>query len=142
MDKSVGMWVDHKRAYLVQIVDSEESAKEIRAEHEDIEVPQGKTKSPTGFGLQEFSQEKTIQQRRKAELREYYHRIMAELKSASRIYIFGPGEAKNELVKEMQRTNGIAARIVAVEPADKMTTNQIAAKVRQRFIRKTIPGMM
>ncbi len=142
MDKSVGMWVDHKRAYLVQIVDSEESAKEILATHEDIEVQQGKTKSPTGYGLQEFSQEKTIQHRRQAELRNYYHRIMTELKSASRIYIFGPGEAKNELVKEMQKTNGIAGKIVAVEPADKMTSNQIAAKVRKRFIRKTIPGVM
>ena len=142
MDKSVGMWVDHARAYLVEIIGARETAREIRSEHDEIEVPQGSAMSATGFGPQEFSQERTLQNRRQAELRQYYRRIVTAVKDASRLYIFGPGEAKNELVKEMEKTNGISAKIVAVEPADIMTTNQIAAKVRNRFIRKTIPGMM
>ncbi|MCX6555193.1 MAG: hypothetical protein NTZ12_09310 [Candidatus Aminicenantes bacterium] len=48
--------------------------------------------------------------------------------------IFGPGEAKGELKKRLER-DGLGGRIAAVETVDKMTDRQIAAKVRKRFCR-------
>ena len=44
----------------------------------------------------------------------------------------GPGEAKGELWERLTR-QGLQARIVGVEAADKMTDRQIAALVRERF---------
>ena len=38
--------------------------------------------------------------------------------------------------KEMKKLKDIAAKILAVETADKMTEGQIAAKVREFFIAK------
>jgi hypothetical protein len=46
--------------------------------------------------------------------------------------IFGPGEAKGELTKRLERID-LSGRIVSVETVDKMTERQIAAKVRRYF---------
>jgi hypothetical protein len=54
------------------------------------------------------------------------------MRDAESILIFGPGEAKGELRKRLERNN-LGGRIVAIETVDKMTDRQIAAKVRQHF---------
>jgi hypothetical protein len=54
------------------------------------------------------------------------------IRDAESILIFGHGEAKGELKKRLER-NKLGGRIVGVETMDKMTNNQIAAKVRQYF---------
>jgi hypothetical protein len=48
------------------------------------------------------------------------------------IQIFGPGEAKNELLKRMENDN-LKELIVKIETADSMTDNQVVAKVREHF---------
>jgi hypothetical protein len=48
--------------------------------------------------------------------------------------IFGPGEAKGELKKRLE-SNNLGGRIVGIETVDKMTDRQIAAKVRQYFLK-------
>jgi hypothetical protein len=62
----------------------------------------------------------------------YYDAVIAAMRDAESILIFGPGEAKGELRKRLERNN-LDGRIVAVETVDKMTDRQIAAKVRQHF---------
>jgi hypothetical protein len=47
--------------------------------------------------------------------------------------IFGPGEAKGELVKRLERDE-TAGRIIGLETVDKMTDRQIAERVRQQFL--------
>jgi len=54
------------------------------------------------------------------------------MRDAESILIFGPGEAKGELRKRLEKDN-LGGRIVAIETVDKMTDRQIAAKVRQYF---------
>ena len=62
----------------------------------------------------------------------YYDAVIAAMRDAESILIFGPGEAKGELKKRLERNN-LGGRIVAIETVDKMTDRQIAAKVRQYF---------
>ena len=59
--------------------------------------------------------------------------VIAHLRDAESILIFGPGEAKGEL-ENVLRVRGLSGRIVGIETVDKMTDRQIAAKVRQRFL--------
>jgi hypothetical protein len=54
------------------------------------------------------------------------------MRDAEAILIFGPGEAKGELRKRLERNN-LGGRIVGMETVDKMTDRQIAAKVRRYF---------
>jgi hypothetical protein len=62
----------------------------------------------------------------------YYDAVIASIRDAESILIFGPGEAKGEL-KERLEKSGLAGIIVGVEAADKMTDHQITARVRQHF---------
>lgn len=45
----------------------------------------------------------------------------------------GPGEAKKELEKEIRQAKNLAERLTSVETCDKMTPNQIMARVRSFF---------
>jgi len=48
----------------------------------------------------------------------------------------GPGEAKLELKKEIEKSKALIPKIVGVQTSDKMTNNQIAAKVKSYFGQK------
>jgi hypothetical protein len=65
-------------------------------------------------------------------LNSYYDQVIAVIRDADTIQIFGPGEAKGELEKRLEH-EGIKTKILAIETVDKMTDRQIAAKVRERF---------
>ena len=58
--------------------------------------------------------------------------VIACIRDAESILIFGPGEAKGELKKRLQR-NKLGGCIIAIETIDRMTDRQIAAKVRRYF---------
>ena len=53
---------------------------------------------------------------------------------ADAILILGPGEAKGELADRLQK-EALRGRIVGIETVDKMTDRQVAARVRQRFLK-------
>jgi hypothetical protein len=58
--------------------------------------------------------------------------VIGSIRDAESILIFGPGEAKGELKKRLER-HKLGGRIIGVKTMDKITDNQIAAKVRQYF---------
>jgi hypothetical protein len=76
----------------------------------------------------EHSRQKTL----KGHLNIYYDAVIACIRNAESILIFGPGEAKGELRERLERNN-LGGRVVCIETVDKMTDRQIAAKVRQYF---------
>jgi hypothetical protein len=69
----------------------------------------------------------------------YYDAVIACIRGAESILIFGPGEAKDELKKRLKKIDP-GGCIVSVETIDKMTDHQIAAKVRKHFEEK-LPSM-
>ena len=62
----------------------------------------------------------------------YYDPVIASIRDAESILIFGPGDAKDELKKRLKK-NKLGGRIVGSETVDKMTDRQIASKVRKYF---------
>jgi hypothetical protein len=70
-------------------------------------------------------------------LNSYYDEVIALVRDADSIQIFGPGEAKGELEKRLEH-EGLKAHILTIETTDKMTDHQIAAKVRERFPAKNM----
>ena len=65
-------------------------------------------------------------------LNSYYEAVVAVIRGADTIQIFGPGEAKGELKKRLEH-EGLKGHVLAIETVDKMTDRQIAAKVREHF---------
>jgi hypothetical protein len=66
------------------------------------------------------------------ELNAYYDAVIAAVRDAESLLIFGPGEAKGEFKKRLEK-NKFGGRITAVETVDKMSDRQITAKVREYF---------
>ena len=62
-------------------------------------------------------------------LKKYYNDIASYMKNADYIMLMGPGEARDELRKNLDRRM-MREKILAVEPAEKMTDREVAARVR------------
>lgn len=126
MKKEVGVWIDHREAVIVTVMDEGEEVKRISSDAE----------KHTRFssGSPEGSPEDRRDRRFGEHLHQYYAEIIATIRNADSIFILGPGEAKGELEKQMthDKLNG---RIVAIEAADKLTEPQIVAKIRHHFFR-------
>jgi hypothetical protein len=141
MKKYVGIWLDHREAFVVyflknQPLDNEkqEIIERIESEIERRVRLSGGSRSPkTPYGPQEISVDSKQEDRIKGQLRKYYQEIIKRISDADRILIFGPGEAKTELKKEIEKSRPLASKIKQIETADKMTMKQIAAKARTFF---------
>ena len=66
-------------------------------------------------------------------LANYYDEVISCLRPAEAILLFGPGEAKGELRKRIER-NKLDVRITSCETSDKMTERQISQKVRRHYL--------
>ena len=133
MDKLVGIWIDHEKAVLVTIVNGLTEISQLHADAENNVHTEHGASSASHFGHQEVTPERKIERRHKGHLHHYYQNIIHQISDGKKIFIFGPGEAKTELEKEIKKVHDLAAKIIAVEPADKMSDHQIVAKVRNFF---------
>ena len=133
MRTKVGLWIDHKKAIVVAVTDEGE---EIGLTISKIEKQLRRTGDSPLKGPYEALQVPTDDSGQRAltgHLNIYYDAVIASIRDAESILIFGPGEAKVEL-KERLEGNSLGGRIVGIETVDKMTDRQIAAKVRKHFV--------
>ncbi len=131
--KKLGIWVDHKEAFLVSMQGDQTAVVHIESNADSHFKPSGGWKASGTSVAQAVSKEQTADERLKHQLHQYYQQISAEAGKADRVYICGPGAAKTELDKEMKKEKNMHARIEAVETCDKMTEKQVVAKVKSFF---------
>ena len=127
MKKHTGLWIDHRKAVIVIITDKGEETVEVASDMEKHVRFTGGTASEVG------SAEDMRDRQFGNHLNSYYDRVVAVLRGADSIQIFGPGEAKGELRKRLEH-EGLHGRVLAIEAADKMTDRQIAARVREHDV--------
>jgi hypothetical protein len=130
--KAVGVWIDHRKAVIAVVSDKEE---EIRLIRSNVEKQPGRfagVRSTTHYESQQVSADDSRERQFTGHLNNYYDAVIALLRDAQAIWIFGPGEAKGELKKRIERRKASGC-IAAVETVDKMTNRQIAVKVRDCF---------
>jgi len=125
MHKRVGLWIDRKKAVIVSIADNTEAKRIITSDMENYVLYS--TIVP-GDGSPENIRDRRFWNH----LGEYYDKIIAHIRDATEIQIFGPEIAKYELQKHLER-EGLSQHIVSMEDADKLTDLQIATKVQKRF---------
>lgn len=101
-----------------------------------IRLAGGSRTRNTPYGPQDIAVDSKIEARQKQQLKKFYHRIVELITDTDRILIMGPGEAKLELKKEIETSKALIPKIVGVLTSDKMTNNQIAAKVKSYFCQK------
>lgn len=133
MKKEVGLWLDHREAVIVILTDSGEEIKHIDSDSGKHMRYSGSSHSKTPQGLKEVTSEDQRDRKFGNELTKFYDEIIATIRDADSIQIFGPGEAKGELEKRIEH-EGLKGHILAIEATDKMTDRQISAKVREHFL--------
>jgi hypothetical protein len=118
------LWIDHRKAIIVTITAEGEETKEINSDMEKhVRFASGSS--------EDGSSEDVRDRHFGNHLNSFYDKVIACLREADSIQIFGPGEAKGELEKLLEK-EGLKGRIFEIEAMDKMTDRQIAAKVRER----------
>ena len=145
MKKYIGIWIDHKKAVIVTKKQTERSYEEdteiamteISSDVErKVRLAGGSRTRNSPWGPQEVAVDSKVEARQKQQLKKFYHRIIEGITDADKILIMGPGEAKLELKKEIEKSKALIPKIVGVHTSDKMTNNQIAAKVKSYFDQK------
>jgi len=125
MNKQVGLWIGRNKAVIVSIANNVEGRRIITSDMEHYVLYS--TVVP-GDGSPENPRDRRFWNH----LGEYYDKIIAHIRDATEIQIFGPGEAKYELEKRLE-SEGLAQYIVSMEDAEKMSDLQIGIKVQKRF---------
>ncbi|HJS19429.1 MAG TPA: hypothetical protein VJ785_11830 [Anaerolineales bacterium] len=130
MDRNVGLWIDHKQAYVISGLDG--SVEIITSNLEPPAHYSGGTQLG-GKMNQKADTEFRKSDRFKLQLKKYYQQVISALKDANSILIMGPGEAKIEFEKAVRKYKSMHNRILKVETTDKMTKNQMIAHVRKFY---------
>jgi hypothetical protein len=139
MKTAAGLWIDHRKAIVVEVSDKGEKTQQILSHVEkQLGRIDGKH-SATSFESQLVQADDKQQRGFTKHLDVFYNEVLASIRDAESILLFGPGEAKGELKKLIEHNN-LGGRVVVMETADKMTNRQIAAKVSHYFSRQNMKG--
>jgi hypothetical protein len=132
MNSKAGVWIDHRRSVIVMLTASGEQITHIDSNVEKHLERGGDSPLRGRYEAHQVPADDTRQRALTGELNDYYDAVIASVREAENIVLFGPGEAKGELHKRFVRAK-LGPRVVAVETEDKMTDPQIVAKVRAHF---------
>jgi hypothetical protein len=132
MITKVGLWIDHEKAIVVAITEQEEEITLIISMVEKQLRRSGDSPLKGSYESQQVPADDRRQRTYTGHLNIYYDAVIASIRNADSILIFGPGKAKDELKKRLGKSN-FGGRVVGIETVDRMTERQIAAKVRQYF---------
>ena len=132
MKKKIGIWLDFKEANIIELDKDNSKLKTIPSEIELVH-PKGGTRSKTPYGPMDKISERTFLERRKMQEKTYFKKLIAAVQDADDLFIFGPAEAKDRLLKIIKESSGFRPNLRGVEKADSMTDNQKIATVRAFF---------
>ena len=130
-----GLWIDHRKALVVAVTEKGEEISLVISKVEKQLRRSGDSPLKGPYEQQQVPADDSRERKSKAQLNIYYDAVIACVRDAESILVFGPGEAKDELQKRLKRSK-LGGRIAGIETVDKMTDRQIAAKVRKYFKNK------
>jgi hypothetical protein len=134
MNTGLGVWIDHRKAVVVTMTGTDATIKEILSEVETQPRRSGDSPLKGSYEAVQVPADDRLQSVLTAHLNIYYDAVIDCFGDTESIFIFGPGEAKNELKQRLEAKH-LSGHIVGIETVDRMTNPQIAAKVRQQFVK-------
>jgi hypothetical protein len=132
MMKNIGLWIDHKKAIIVIQSEQGEDIQKIESEVGRHVPYRGAPHPRSPYSAQYQQGDDQLDNKFNEQLNKFYDKVIACLRAAEAVLIFGPGEAKGELEKRIVHEK-VKVQIVGVETTDKMTDRQIVTKVRNYF---------
>ncbi len=139
MKTLAGLWIDHREAVIVLVSEKGRETKRIKSNVEKQLRRSGRSPSGESFEPQMIPADDSQEREYGGHLANYYDEVIACLRPAEAIMVFGPGEAKGELRKRIER-NKLDLRITRFETSDKMTERQVSQKVRRHYLPLVTPA--
>lgn len=133
MKTLAGLWIDHREAVIVLVSKSGRETKRVKSNVEKQLRRSGRSPAGEAFESQMVPADDSREREYGGRLARYYDEVIACLGPAEAIMVFGPGEAKGELRKRIER-NKLDLRITRFETTDKMTERQVSEKVRRHYL--------
>ena len=120
--KKLGIWMDHSNAHLIEITADSIETKNIESKftHQAKEQSLGRS-------------ENLMHNKEQHQQSEYYKNLGEVIKNYNEVILFGPTDAKVELLNLLRTDHRFAGIKIEVEQADKMTDNQQHAFVKNYF---------
>jgi stalled ribosome rescue protein Dom34 len=138
MMKSIGLWIDHKKAIIVFQSEQGQGIQIIESGVGRHVHYHGASHPKSSYSAQYQQGDDQLDNKFLEHLNKFYEKVIDQLRGAEAVLILGPGEAKGELEKRIIHEK-VNVQIVGIEPADKLTERQIAAKVRDYFQEAKVP---
>jgi hypothetical protein len=139
MKTLAGLWIDHREAVIVILSDKGQETRRIKSDVEKQLRRTGRSPSRAPFESQMVPADDSREREYTGHLANYYDEVISCLRPANAILLFGPGEAKGELRKRIEK-NKLDLRIRSFETTDKMTERQISQKVRRHYFPLSSPA--
>jgi stalled ribosome rescue protein Dom34 len=134
MKTVAGLWIDHRKAVVVVLSDKGEVLEEVSSNVDKQRGRMNGVRLNEKYDSGQVAADDRQQRDFTGHLNIYYQEVFELIKDVESILLMGPGEAKDEFRKLIEREHGDHRhKVVIEETADKMTDNQIAAKVRDFF---------
>jgi hypothetical protein len=127
-----GIWIDHRKAVIVSILPEGEQIDTVLSNVEKHAQRGGDLPLKGSYEAKQVPADDKRQRALTGHLNLYYDAIIAKTAAADALFVFGPGEAKDELNRRLEHKH-LSSRVVAVETSEAMTDRQISAKVRMYF---------
>jgi stalled ribosome rescue protein Dom34 len=114
----LGVWMDYSRAHLIEFAGRTIQLNHIAAE---IVLPKGEC---LGKKIRD------IRERRRSE---YYRKLAAQIGNYKEVLLFGPNDAKAELLNVLREDKRFSNIKINLEPCERMTENQEHMFVKRYF---------
>ncbi len=122
--KKLGIWLDHASAHVMELADPiVTNIVESASTHEEKEKTLQKGES-------------MMHNKNQQQLGEYYKKLGGVIKNYDDVLLFGPTNAKVELLNILKVDLGFSTIKIQTRQTDKMTENQEHAFVREYFSKK------
>jgi hypothetical protein len=132
MTHKTGVWIDHRKAVIVTVLDEGEQVDTIASNVEKHAERGGDSPLKGRYEAQQVPADDKRERALTGHMNTFYDTVIGKIASAEAMFIFGPGEAKGELKRRLEHQK-LGSRVSALETADKLTDRQISTRVRQHF---------
>lgn len=122
--KNLGIWMDHSIANLMEFTTDPIKTKTIGSKFTHEEKEHSLSKSENLMHNKEQHQQS-----------EYYKKLGEVIKNYEEVILFGPTDAKVELLNVLRADHRFEKTKIEVKQTDKMTENQQHAFVKEHFSR-------
>jgi len=123
--KNLGIWMDHSSAHLMELTGDPIETKTLESKFTHVEKEMSLGKS-----------EHLMHNKEQYQHSEYYKKLGEVIRNYEDVLLFGPTDAKAELLNILKADHRFAKIKIGIEQADKMTENQEHAFVREYFSKR------